>query len=82
MVSSVESVHEYEGDWVEKLLGSEETYVRYFSPRELLGLFGFPISFVWPAEVSRRKCYELIGNSINVSVASRLLAYLLSKSLS
>ncbi|RYH15273.1 hypothetical protein EON65_31985 [archaeon] len=79
MVSSIDSEHEYDGDWVEKLLGREDAYARYFSPTELLRLFGFPASFTWPSDVSKRKCYELIGNSINVTVASRLLRHLLTK---
>jgi len=90
--------------------------LRYFTPRELLRLFGFPETFHFailphpiktnskdtaftnkhkkarlmadaPKEeeeeevaqpVTIRKQYELIGNSINVTVVSHLLAYLLS----
>lgn len=51
--------------------------LRYFSPSELLKLFGFPHSFTFPANVPRRKQYELIGNSINVTVVAELLKELL-----
>ena len=52
--------------------------LRYFSPRELLNLFGFPAhEFEYPADiVHRRKMYELIGNSLNVIVAGSLLKFL------
>ena len=79
VVSSMDSEHEYDGEWVEKLLSNEDAYVRYFTPTELLRLFGFPDSFSWPADASKRKRFELIGNSINVHVTSRLLRYLLAK---
>jgi site-specific DNA-cytosine methylase len=54
--------------------------LRYFSPRELLRLFGFPEapSFCFPpGSVPRRKAYELIGNSLNVDVAAHLIEFLL-----
>lgn len=50
---------------------------RYLSPKELLKLFGFPDSFVFPARLTNRKCYELIGNSVNVTVVAQLVEYLL-----
>lgn len=49
--------------------------IRYFTPQELLRLFGFPKSFHFPAGLNKSKCYELIGNSINVEVVARLLAH-------
>ena len=52
--------------------------LRYFSPRELLRLFGFPLGrFSFPAHVSRKKAYELIGNSLNVDVAAQLIYFLM-----
>lgn len=53
--------------------------LRYFSPNELLRLFGFPPleRFSFPPHVSRKKAYELIGNSLNVDVAAHLIAFLL-----
>ena len=52
--------------------------LRFFSPRELLRLFGFPESnaFGFPAEITRKQCYALIGNSLNVTVATHLLGLL------
>jgi tRNA (cytosine38-C5)-methyltransferase len=49
--------------------------IRYLSPSELLRLFGFPPTFTFPATLPQQKCYELIGNSINVTVVSRLLTH-------
>jgi tRNA (cytosine38-C5)-methyltransferase len=49
--------------------------IRYFTPQELLRLFGFPKSFRFPAALNKSKCYELIGNSVNVEVVARLLAH-------
>ncbi|KAI0693653.1 S-adenosyl-L-methionine-dependent methyltransferase [Cytidiella melzeri] len=61
--------------------------LRYFSPNELLRLFSFltnpsscatrsPASFTWPANVSNKTRYKLVGNSVNVTVVSKLLLYL------
>lgn len=79
--SSMLSLHEYDPDWLNKLLGErEDLYLRYLSPKELLRLFGFPEEFSFPSDkVTTRKCYELIGNSINITVASNLLERLLAK---
>lgn len=49
--------------------------IRYFTPQELLRLFGFPKSFHFPAGLNKSKSYELIGNSVNVEVVARLLAH-------
>lgn len=63
----------YDSDWFEKqaLKGK----LRYFAPSELLKLFGFPQNFYFPESVSRKKGFELIGNSLNVDVASAILLY-------
>ena len=58
--------------------------LRYFSPTELLRLFGFlPSSsirgdhgFVWPEDVSTKTKYKLLGNSVNVLVVTELINYL------
>ncbi|KAI0089821.1 S-adenosyl-L-methionine-dependent methyltransferase [Irpex rosettiformis] len=61
--------------------------LRYFSPDELLRLFSFvepdgsskspsQTSFTWPATISNKTRYKLIGNSVNVTVVSRLIDYL------
>ena len=59
--------------------------LRYFSPTELVRLFGFlPLTgedrgdhaFVWPEDVSTKTKYKLIGNSVNVRVVTELINYL------
>lgn len=53
--------------------------LRYFSPQELLRLFGFcPDTghFTWPAGVTTKGKYKLIGNSVNVDVVAELINYL------
>jgi len=62
--------------------------LRYFSPEELLALFGFDPTTFRVYDDSRnssmermfgnRKCYELIGNSLNVIVVKELLHHLFS----
>ena len=81
---------QYQQDWWQDLLTlhhlpptaytgtSESVRLRFFSPKELTRLFGFPEEFRFPSTVSVRKQYELIGNSLNVKVASELLRYLLT----
>jgi len=53
--------------------------LRYFSPEELLRLFGFDTDtgpFSWPAGVTTKSKYKLIGNSVNVHVVAELVDYL------
>ncbi|KAG5646914.1 hypothetical protein DXG03_001990 [Asterophora parasitica] len=55
--------------------------LRYFSPAELLRIFHFtpPQSdsiFAWPAGISTKTKYRLIGNSVNVKVVKELIRYL------
>lgn len=72
----------YDPNWVSQLLdGADGLFLRYLSPTELLRLFGFPPSFSFPCsdQMTRRKCYELIGNSISIVVASVLLDRLMRK---
>ena len=80
-----------EGDfdslWFEKLMfnsASEPKVLRYFSPDELLTLFGYEtphFHFPSSAKISNRKKFELIGNSLNVHVVKKLLKYLLIPSI-
>ena len=60
------------------------TSFRYFTPSELLRLFGFQCSaakpFVFPEDVPLRKQYELIGNSVSVDVIRQLLVHVLKES--
>ena len=55
--------------------------LRYFSPGELLRLFGFDnvgsgSEFRWPDGVSTKTKYRLIGNSVNVLVVTALMEHL------
>jgi len=52
---------------------------RYFSPREMLRVHGFPEKFAFPACVTTRQQYGLIGNSISIPVVAHLLQYALHK---
>jgi tRNA (cytosine38-C5)-methyltransferase len=51
--------------------------LRYFTPTEMLKIAGFPDYYSFPASTSRAAAYRLIGNSVNVAVVTRLLAWLL-----
>ncbi|XP_022620798.1 tRNA (cytosine(38)-C(5))-methyltransferase isoform X2 [Seriola dumerili] len=52
--------------------------LRYFTPREVANLMGFPQSFMFPEGVSTLQQYRALGNSLNVVVVSRLLQLLVS----
>ena len=47
--------------------------LRYFSPTEIAGLLWFPSQFHFPADVTMKQQYQLLGNSLNVYVVSVLL---------
>lgn len=49
---------------------------RYFAPREVARLHGFPEDFAFPPSVGKKKQYELLGNSLSVYVVAELLRYL------
>lgn len=51
--------------------------LRYFSPREIANLHGFPQTFKL-GSVSSKQQYKLLGNSLSVTVVQALLAHLLS----
>ncbi|CAE7357053.1 TRDMT1 [Symbiodinium microadriaticum] len=51
--------------------------VRYFTPRELLQIAGFPCSFCFPSTITPRQRYKLIGDSVNVDVVAKLLHFLI-----
>ncbi|KAL1759148.1 S-adenosyl-L-methionine-dependent methyltransferase [Schizophyllum commune] len=55
--------------------------LRYFTPQELLRLFGFndpglQVAYKWPYRISEKTQYRLIGNSVNVLVVTKLVNYL------
>jgi tRNA (cytosine38-C5)-methyltransferase len=47
--------------------------LRYFTPREIARLHGFPESFRFPPHITRQQCYRLLGNSLNVQVVGHVL---------
>merc|ERR1712232_918243 len=51
--------------------------VRFFSPKEICNLLGFPMDFLLPREMKLQHRYKVVGNSIAVSVATELLRFLL-----
>uniref|UniRef100_H3BWB0 tRNA (cytosine(38)-C(5))-methyltransferase n=1 Tax=Tetraodon nigroviridis TaxID=99883 RepID=H3BWB0_TETNG len=65
-----------EEERVQKLL---ELKLRYFTPREVANLMGFPPTFSFPESVSTKQQYRLLGNSLNVVVVAKLLQLLLSQ---
>ena len=53
--------------------------LRYFSPEELLRLFGFGDGagqFTWPTGITTKSKYRFIGNSVNTHVVAELINYL------
>jgi site-specific DNA-cytosine methylase len=48
--------------------------VRRLSPSECLQLMGFRRDFAWPSELKQRARYQLIGNSLSVTVVQAILA--------
>lgn len=47
--------------------------VRMFSPMEVQRLMGFRESFAWPNELTQRARYQLLGNSLSVTVVEAIL---------
>uniref|UniRef100_A0A3P8STT8 tRNA (cytosine(38)-C(5))-methyltransferase n=1 Tax=Amphiprion percula TaxID=161767 RepID=A0A3P8STT8_AMPPE len=62
----------------EKLQRLSKLKLRYFTPREVANLMGFPQSFSFPEQISTIQRYRVLGNSLNVLVVSRLLQLLVS----
>ncbi|KAJ3110754.1 tRNA (cytosine-5-)-methyltransferase [Phlyctochytrium bullatum] len=50
--------------------------LRFFSPKEVAKLHGFPAHFDFPSEVTDRQRFQLLGNSLNVKVVEYLVRYL------
>lgn len=61
---------EFQADWMDHL---DPTKLRYFSGSELARLFGFSKSFSFPPDTSLKQQWKLMGNSLNVRVASKLV---------
>ncbi|NXL00383.1 TRDMT methyltransferase, partial [Mesembrinibis cayennensis] len=61
----------------EKLVKLSTLKLRYFTPREIANLHGFPPEFGFPDKVTIKQCYRLLGNSLNVRVVAKLISILL-----
>ncbi|NXE75204.1 TRDMT methyltransferase, partial [Cochlearius cochlearius] len=61
----------------EKLMKLSTLKLRYFTPREIANLHGFPLEFGFPDKVTVKQCYRLLGNSLNVHVVAKLISILL-----
>uniref|UniRef100_A0A8C4RUS6 tRNA (cytosine(38)-C(5))-methyltransferase n=1 Tax=Erpetoichthys calabaricus TaxID=27687 RepID=A0A8C4RUS6_ERPCA len=47
--------------------------LRYFTPREIANLHGFPAHFCFPQKTTLKQRYRLLGNSLNVRLVGRLI---------
>jgi tRNA (cytosine38-C5)-methyltransferase len=63
---------QFDPDWTSALTASGY-YLRYFSGTELARLFGFCETFCFPESTTVKQQWKLIGNSLNVRVAARLV---------
>ncbi|NXU58862.1 TRDMT methyltransferase, partial [Turnix velox] len=61
----------------EKLMKLSTLKLRYFTPREIANLHGFPLEFGFPDKVTTKQRYRLLGNSLNVHVVAKLISLLL-----
>ncbi|XP_018419524.1 PREDICTED: tRNA (cytosine(38)-C(5))-methyltransferase [Nanorana parkeri] len=61
----------------EKLAKLSTMKLRYFTPREIANLHGFPPEFGLPEKISVKQSYRLLGNSLNVHIVARLITLLL-----
>uniref|UniRef100_A0A3P8ZEH5 tRNA (cytosine(38)-C(5))-methyltransferase n=1 Tax=Esox lucius TaxID=8010 RepID=A0A3P8ZEH5_ESOLU len=62
----------------EKLQQLSRLKLRYFTPREIANLMGFPKHFTFPKNISTKQQYRVLGNSLNVHVVARLIQLLVS----
>ncbi|XP_039979327.1 tRNA (cytosine(38)-C(5))-methyltransferase-like [Xiphias gladius] len=70
------SLDEYSEE--EKLQRLLKLKLRYFTPREVANLMGFPQSFSFPDQIPTKQQYRVLGNSLNVVVVAKLLQLLVS----
>ncbi|XP_067560472.1 tRNA (cytosine(38)-C(5))-methyltransferase isoform X4 [Pseudorca crassidens] len=50
--------------------------LRFFTPKEIANLLGFPPEFGFPEKTTVKQRYRLLGNSLNVHVVARLIKIL------
>ncbi|XP_063777596.1 tRNA (cytosine(38)-C(5))-methyltransferase isoform X2 [Pseudophryne corroboree] len=61
----------------EKLTKLSTLKLRYFTPREIANLHGFPPEFGFPDKITIKQQYRLLGNSLNVHIVAKLITLLL-----
>ncbi|XP_040208399.1 tRNA (cytosine(38)-C(5))-methyltransferase [Rana temporaria] len=61
----------------EKLAKLSTLKLRYFTPREIANLHGFPADFGFPEKITSKQRYRLLGNSLNVHIVAGLITLLL-----
>nr|XP_033787169.1 tRNA (cytosine(38)-C(5))-methyltransferase isoform X2 [Geotrypetes seraphini]XP_033787170.1 tRNA (cytosine(38)-C(5))-methyltransferase isoform X2 [Geotrypetes seraphini] len=61
----------------EKLKRLSTLKLRYFTPKEIAKLHGFPPEFSFPDKTTVKQCYRLLGNSLNVHIVAKLITLLL-----
>jgi tRNA (cytosine38-C5)-methyltransferase len=61
---------EFDKDWAKGL--DLKNGMRYFSGKEMAGLFDFSENFSFPVECTLKQQWKLLGNSLNVRVAARM----------
>ena len=61
----------------QKLSPLKSLGLRYFTPREISRLMGFPDEFSFPEETTRIQRYRVLGNSLNVTVVAFLIKIML-----
>lgn len=66
---------QYDPDWAVRLSNNNGNggSLRYFSGIELTRLFGFDAAFCFPPHITLKQQWKLVGNSINVRVASKMV---------
>ncbi|KAI2648864.1 tRNA (cytosine(38)-C(5))-methyltransferase [Labeo rohita] len=62
----------------DKLKQLHQLKLRYFTPREIANLMGFPADFTFPKHISIKQQYRVLGNSLNVHVVSHLIRLMIS----
>nr|XP_021504157.1 tRNA (cytosine(38)-C(5))-methyltransferase [Meriones unguiculatus] len=60
----------------EKIAKLSMLKLRYFTPKEIANLQGFPPEFGFPGKITVKQRYRLLGNSLNVHVVANLLTVL------
>ena len=71
LVLQTPSDRQFQANWKEDLDNLEKT-LRYFSGSEIARIMGFPDDFTFPATISLKQQWKLLGNSLNVKVAAKV----------